>query len=201
MQHEVSPAPARLGGGFDDGIASARIWDPLVRVGHWALVAAFTVAYVSGEEWDALHANAGYVVLGIVLWRVLWGFIGSPHARFRDFVHRWPTVRAHLRDLARLDPPRYRGHNPAGGWMVVLLLVMLVVATVSGIAAYGGEGHGPMAALMTGWPGWLHGAFEEIHEVTANLTLLLVAIHVAGVLVESWLTRENLIRAMVTGRK
>jgi cytochrome b len=201
MQHEVIRSPTPNGDATRERAGTIRVWDPLVRLGHWALVATFTVAYVSGEEWEALHANAGYVVLGIVLWRILWGFIGSPHARFRDFVRLWPAVRGHLAALARLDPPRYRGHNPAGGWMVVLLLVMLVVTAVSGVGAYGAEGHGPLAGLVAGGPGWLHEALEETHEVAANLMVLLVVVHVAGVVVESWLTRENLVRAMVTGRK
>lgn len=178
------------------------VWDPLVRVFHWSLVGAFTLAFVTEGEWMPVHAYAGYTVVGLVLFRVLWGFIGTRHARFRDFVRSPRTVVAYLRSVARLRPRRYLGHNPAGGAMILLLLASLVLTGLSGMATYGAaEGLGPLAA----WTGALGEAgaeaLEEIHEFLANFTLLLVLIHVAGVLIESLLHRESLVRAMFTGRK
>src|SRR5690606_31687679 len=100
------------------------VWDLFVRVFHWALVAAFTVAYLI-EEPHIIHVWAGYVVAGLIVARVVWGFIGSPHARFTDFVYAPGTTVAYMRDLLLLRGKRYLGHSPAGGYMILLLLVML----------------------------------------------------------------------------
>lgn len=179
-----------------------KVWDPLVRVGHWTLVAAFILAYLSAEEWLDLHVAAGYVVLGYVLLRVVWGFIGTRHARFSDFVFRPATVIHYLKDELRLRAPRYVGHNPAGGAMVIALLISLLFTTVSGLALYGAdEVAGPLAPYFGGLSHYWTEVIEEVHEFFANLTVLLVILHVSGVVVASLQHDENLIRAMITGRK
>lgn len=182
--------------------SEVKVWDPLVRVFHWSLVAVFVIAYAASEdEWIDVHTIAGYVVFGLVVLRILWGIIGPRHARFSDFVQSPATVFRYLGGLLRLRAPRYLGHNPAGGMMVVMLLVMLLVTTLTGIAYYGAEhSTGPLAGLMTLSPYYAHW-LEEIHEFSANFTVALVALHVCGVVVDSFLHRENLVKAMVTGRK
>jgi cytochrome b len=179
------------------------VWDPLVRVFHWSLVASFTVAYLSGEgEVLGLHAWAGYIIGALILFRLLWGLVGPRHARFADFVFTPATVLAYGRDLLRGKAQRYLGHNPLGGAMVIALLVMLSLATVTGLALYGAtEAAGPLARMMRGTRHGFGEALEEVHEFFSNLTLILVALHIGGVLVSSLLHRENLVRAMITGRK
>lgn len=204
--------------------ATVKVWDPLVRVFHWTLVAGFAVAYLSGDELAGVHTVAGYVVAGAVLVRVAWGLVGTRHARFTDFVYRPSQVLAYLRELLRLRPPRYLGHNPAGGMMVVLLLAGLLATTATGLVVYGGKGGGPLAGWLAPAPqaaapvavpfgdgheehgghegrGEGGGVMKELHEFFANATLALVFAHIAGVFLDSLLHRENLARAMVTGRK
>src|SRR5512134_492750 len=125
-----------------------RVWDPFVRIFHWLLVLLFTLAYVTGEDPLNLHVYAGYAVFGLVLLRVLWGVVGTPHARFGDFVYRPSTVIAYAKDTLALRARRYLGHNPAGGAMILLMLASLLLVSVSGFAVYGIEkGSGPLAML------------------------------------------------------
>jgi cytochrome b len=179
------------------------VWDPLVRVFHWSLVASFTVAYLSGEgEVPDLHAWSSYSVGGLILFRLLWGMVGPRHARFADFVFTPATVLAYGRDLLRGQAQRYLGHNPLGGAMVIALLLTLALATLSGVALYGAtEAAGPLAGMLRGTSHGFGEVLEEVHEFVSNLTLLLVALHIGGVLVGGLLHRENLVRAMITGRK
>jgi cytochrome b len=178
-----------------------KVWDPFVRIFHWSLVLTFTVAYVTGEELEVLHNNAGYAVLGLVLLRIVWGFIGPRYARFRDFVYSPAEVQGFLRDTLGRRAKRYLGHNPAGGAMVVVMLLSLIITAVTGIAFYGIEdGAGPMA-MLAGSPEWTMEMLEEVHEFFANLMVLLVVVHIIGVIVESRLHHESLVKAMLNGRK
>jgi cytochrome b len=178
-----------------------RVWDPFVRIFHWSLVLTFTVAYATGEEFEVLHNNTGYAVLGLVLLRIVWGFIGTRHARFRDFVYPPAEVKVFLQDTFRQRAQRYLGHNPAGGAMIVMMLLGLVVTTVTGIAFLGiDDGTGPLA-MLAGSPDWTRETLEEVHEFFANLMVLLVVVHIIGVIVESRLHHENLVKAMFSGRK
>jgi len=178
-----------------------KVWDLFVRAFHWTLVAAFATAYLSEDGPELVHVYAGYTVLTLVLSRIVWGFVGTRHARFADFVPSFTTLRNYLAAMLRGNPPHYVGHNPAGGAMIIALLVGLLLTTLTGLVTYGGEGEGPLA----GWASQLgtsaRHAVEDVHEFFANLTLLLVGVHVAGVIVGSMLHRENLVRAMFTGRK
>jgi len=179
-----------------------KVWDPLVRIFHWSLVIAFSTAYASAEEWLTVHTWAGYAVLGLIGFRLVWGLVGSRHARFGDFVTSPRAALAYAREVLLLRARRYIGHNPAGGLMVVLLLAALLATGASGLAVYGIEEHaGPLAGWADGI-GHAQGEWiEEVHEFFANATLFLVFVHVAGVLIESLLHRENLVRSMFTGRK
>ncbi len=178
-----------------------RVWDPLVRVFHWTLVVAFTIAYLTEDDLLTVHVWAGYTVLGLVVFRILWGFVGPRYARFSSFVTSPGTALAYARDVLRGTARRYLGHNPAGGLMIMILLVLLLLISLTGLAVYGAEEHaGPLAGFMAGREHW-EDFLEETHEVLSNLTVLLVFVHIAGVLVESMVHRENLVRAMIDGRK
>ncbi len=179
-----------------------KVWDPLVRVFHWSLVLAFTVSFLSAEEVQSLHVVSGYFIGGLVLFRLVWGLVGTRYARFADFVRHPRVVVDYLKDILAFQPRRYIGHNPAGGAMVVLLLINLVCTVFTGLAAYGGEElAGPLAGLMAGVGKSGAHLVKEIHELFANFTLTLVVLHVIGVAVASLQHGENLVRAMINGRK
>jgi cytochrome b len=178
------------------------VWDPLVRVFHWSLVGAFAVAWITGDELLDLHLLAGYLILFLVLFRLVWGVIGTRHARFSDFVRGPSTTMDYLKDVAAFRARRYLGHNPAGGAMVIALLLLLTATGISGLAVYGAEeAAGPFAGFFSGRSHYWGEILEELHEFLANLTLLLVAFHVAGVLLASLQHGENLVRSMFNGRK
>ncbi|EIC19530.1 cytochrome b/b6 domain-containing protein [Thiorhodovibrio frisius] len=179
-----------------------RVWDPLVRIFHWSLVAGFATAFIVEDDLLRVHVWAGYLVLVLISVRLVWGLIGTRHARFSDFVRSPGAVLAYLRDVMRLRAPRYLGHNPAGGAMIVLLLTCVAATGISGLALYGAEEFaGPLANVMRGLPPFLGDVLEETHEVFANVTLALILIHVVGVLASSLLHRENLIGGMISGYK
>lgn len=169
-------------------MATTRVWDIFVRVFHWSLAISFVVAWLSGDDWKALHLWAGYAVAALIAMRLVWGVIGPPQARFSRFVRSPLVVAGYLKELAAGREARHLGHNPAGGAMIVALL-----ATLAGLCLSGW--------LMTTDAFWGSEAMEAIHETLANVALLLVGLHVAGVLWASFRHRENLVSAMVTGRK
>jgi len=178
------------------------VWDPLVRIFHWVLVTAFVVAWATGDDWMNLHELAGYTIGGLLLFRLLWGLIGPRHARFSDFVRPPREIAAYLADVVRFRARRYVGHNPAGGAMVLALLACLLLTVVSGVLTLGFEEfRGPAAGFAAAVGDGVADFVEESHELFANLTLLLVFAHIAGVLLASFQHQENLVRAMVTGRK
>jgi cytochrome b len=201
--------------------ASTLVWDPLVRFGHWVLVAAFAVAYFSAEEEaggpDPLHVWGGYVVGVLVVLRVVWGFVGPRHARFSDFVTGPIVALAYFIDLLYGRARQYVGHSPAGGAMVIALLVCLAATVVTGLMAYGEQGKGPLAALVADANAnanevghraiaetrgeQTESTISELHGVIANITVALVVAHIFGVAVASFVHRENLVLAMFTGRK
>lgn len=168
--------------------ATIKVWDPFVRVFHWSLATLFLAAYLTGDEIERVHVAVGYTIAALVALRVIWGFVGPVHARFSNFVRSPRVTLAYLRDVILFRAPRYIGHNPAGGAMIVAMLVML---TGSGITGF----------LMTTDAYWDVEWIEELHEAFANLTVGLVALHVLGVLLAGFEQRENLVKAMITGRK
>ena len=168
--------------------AFVRVWDPFVMIFHWSLVVLFAVAFLTGDEIEWLHLWAGYAIAALVAMRIVWGFMGPRHARFSDFVKGPRAVLTFLKQSMRLEAPRHLGHNPAGGAMVLLLLAMLIGLSITGY-------------LMTTDAFWGSKLMEEIHEVLANMTLGLVGLHVLGVVVASLEHGENLVKAMITGRK
>ena len=198
----LAAEPAVAAGTSDQTQTWVRVWDPLVRVFHWSLVAAFATAYIVEDDLLGVHVWAGYLVLVLIAVRLVWGVIGTRHARFTDFVRGPRQVLGYLGDALRSNAKRYLGHNPAGGAMVIALLLLVGATGLSGMALYGTqELSGPLAPLMAGLPAFWGGVFEEMHEVLANLTLVFIVAHVAGVLFSSLSHHENLIRSMFTGRK
>lgn len=209
------------------------VWDPLVRIGHWTLVIAFFTAYFTEEDFLTQHTWAGYVVGSVVLIRVVWGFIGSKHAQFNDFIYTPTAIFSYLKGLISRKPQHYLGHNPAGGAMVLALLLSLIATTYTGIALYAVEKNaGPLAGVIaksdksSPKASMISTAYAEedgdedrneqkdsnvnkadeefwegLHEFFVNFTLLLVVLHIGGVLLSSYIDKENLIKAMVTGRK
>ena len=204
-----------------------RVWDPLVRVFHWTLVAAFFTTYLSEGEPAWLHTNAGYLIAILLGVRLAWGLVGTRHARFSDFVTSPFTAARYLVAELAGRARRYLGHNPAGGWMVIALMLSLLATTLAGMALYAvEEGEGPLAGVIAAGPeadGGLGVArlmtvsdddsdehedddeagefFEDIHEFLANFTLFLVILHVAGVALGSFRHRENLVASMWHGYK
>jgi cytochrome b len=168
------------------------VWDAAVRVFHWTMVLCFAGAWLTAESesWRLVHVTLGYTMAGLVAFRLVWGVIGSRHARFASFVRGPAAVGRYLRSLLGGTPEHHVGHNPAGAWAIVALLGLAVVVTAAGWATYN-DFSGP-------WRGdWAEG----LHEAAANLMLAVVGVHVAGVIVSSWLHRENLVAAMWHGHK
>ena len=211
--------------------AMVRIWDPLVRIFHWSVVVSFFVAYFTEDDLLTLHVWAGYTLGGLLVFRLLWGFIGPKHARFSDFVYAPATVIAYIRDLVGFRAKRYLGHSPAGGAMIFILMLGLAAVVWTGLELYAAEeGRGPLAAGIPALAAPAAAAgpsvavqladndeaeksdrrsgrrghdsiWEDLHEVVANLTFVLVILHIGGVALASLAHRENLVRGMVTGLK
>ncbi|MCQ0972010.1 cytochrome b/b6 domain-containing protein [Paracoccus sp. TK19116] len=165
-----------------------KVWDGFVRLFHWSLVCLIAGTWLTSDGPKVLHERMGYVIAALIAARVAWGLVGPRHARFTDFVRRPQVVLGYLNDLRHRREKRYLGHNPAGGVMIVALLL-----TVTGTA-------------LTGWLQttdmfWGSSAMEEVHEALATLILVLVVFHVLGVIVESLRHHENLVLSMLTGLK
>ena len=164
------------------------VWDWPVRLGHWLMVGGFIVAWMTSESetFRLLHVISGATVLAVATFRLPWGFIGSRYARFVDFVRGPRAVKNYAAGLLKLEPAHHVGHNPAGGWAIVLLLGLGILTGLSGWANYNDIGGGFL---------------EELHEGLAVTMLTVVFIHIAGVLSGSLMHGENLVRAMLNGRK
>ena len=184
-----STATARPGeAGRADGADRVKVWDPLVRIFHWSLVAGMAAAWLTADEWDRAHEWIGYAIALLVAVRLVWGFVGMPYARFSQFVKGPRETLAYLGRILRGGAERHVGHNPAGAAMIVVLL-----ATISG-------------TVITGWMMTLDAFWgvewvEDLHEALATFILVLVGFHVAGVVHATVTHRENLVRAMFTGWK
>ena len=178
---------------------SITVWDPLVRLFHWSLAGAFLTAWLTQEEHYRLHLQAGYTILGLICLRTLWGVVGSKYARFSDFIQGPKTVHDYLKSLLKGGARRFIGHNPAGGAMILALLLGLLTVTLSGIALDGAENwSGPMAGMNL----YRHlELIQTIHEVSTDVLLILIGLHLLGVLHASRAHRENLVLAMITGKK
>jgi len=179
------------------------VWDLPTRLFHWLLVASVATCAATGfllsTPWLRWHFLAGFLLGGLMLFRLVWAFKGPQHSRWPGFLPSPAAVIAHLKAVLKGQPPHSQGHNPAGGAMILALLLTLSGIILTGFCALGGMfDQGPLAFALSFDLG---GAIKELHELLANLLLALAALHVAGVLVESRLLREALILTMITGRK
>jgi cytochrome b len=181
----ASPAESSMHTG---GKARALVWDAPVRVFHWLMVFSFAGASLTAdsERWRLLHVTLGYTMAGLVGFRLVWGFVGTRYARFAHFVRGPAAAVRYLASLLRGTPEPHVGHNPAGAWAIVALLLLTLGVCATGWIVYNDPGGD-----------WL----EDAHEAVATLMLAVVAVHVSGVVVGSRLHRENLVASMVTGRK
>jgi cytochrome b len=178
----VEEMPPRAGSG------PALVWDVPVRIFHWLMVLSFAGAWLTSdsEAWRLTHITLGYTMAALVAFRLAWGFAGTRWARFSSFVRGPRAVVAYVKGMASGKAPHHTGHNPAGAVAILLMLGLTLVVAASGWAvlnAIGGD------------------SFEELHEAAAIAMLTVVGVHIAGVALGSWAHRENLVRAMITGRK
>lgn len=179
-----------------------KVWDPLVRIFHWSLVASFFYTYFTQFDVLELHTYVGYLMCGLLLFRVFWGYSGTRYARFANYVKPPRVIVAYLRTIFNGTSKRFIGHNPAGGAMIISLLSVVALICISGLLLHGLEGgagplafiHGQVSTRVDDW-------VEEIHSILSHLAIAMVALHVTGVIVSSLLHRENLIKAMVFGKK
>lgn len=177
-----------------------KIWDLPTRVFHWSIVLLVLASWLTAEmSWMDLHFLSGYTILGMVAFRLAWGVLGSETSRFRSFLKSPPAALRHLRHAFVREPDLEVGHNPAGGWMVVLLLVLLVVQVGTGLSSNDDVMvEGPLAKYVgKGWSDWL----GTIHSINFTLLQIAVGIHVAVVLAYWLLKRQNLLIPMITGIK
>ncbi len=164
------------------------VWDIPTRIGHWLLVTAFILSFLTGdsEGWRLVHVAAGYAVAGIIAFRIFWGVAGTRYARFTSFLFSPRAVFTYLGELLKGKPSHWVGHNPAGSYSIYILILLGLATTASGFAVYaeiGGE--------------WL----EDVHDILSYTMLGMVAFHVLGVIVSSRAHHENLARSMFTGYK
>jgi cytochrome b len=165
-----------------------RVWHPAVRILHWTLAASVFVAFATHEWVGLTHEIAGYVASAAAALRIGWGFAGTGHARFADFVRTPAQTLSYLKSVLARREPRFIGHNPLGGWMIVALLANVAVCSVSGW-------------LLTTTKFWGSETVERIHAISGELFVPMVLLHIAGVAYASWRHRENLVAAMIHGEK
>ena len=164
------------------------VWDVPTRVFHWLLVLSFSGAFLTAEteRYRDIHVVLGYTLLGLIAFRLVWGFFGTRYAKFRSFLFKPREIVAYSISLLKGKPPHYVGHNPAGSVAIWLLLTLGILSGVSGVILFQDIGGDVM---------------EGLHEATSNAMLAIVFIHIAGVVVNSLMHRENLVRSMVSGIK
>jgi len=167
---------------------TVKVWDPLVRICHWILVLSVFLAWATQEGWGAWHEWIGLTALAVVAIRLPWGFLGTATARFAQFVRAPSETLDYARRVIAGNEERHLGHNPLGGWMIVLLLANVALVGLSGW-------------LYTTDRFWGVKWVEELHEGLSHSLLILVVLHVSGVIFTSWRQRENLVAAMLHGRK
>lgn len=189
--------------GIDKATATVKVWDLFVRCFHWTMALGFAAAYLSGEAHvSMIHVIVGYALCVLLAARVFWGFKGGNYARFRSFVFPVGETLAYLRGMLKGHPRHYFGHNPAGALMVFALLGFLALLFASGLLTLGTiDFEGPLAFLANRVSDETSYMFRHLHEFLPAVGLVLVFLHVLGVVAGSIQHNENLVRAMLTGKK
>jgi cytochrome b len=177
------------------------IWDIPTRLFHWTLAGSFALAWLTseGDQWRSIHVFLGYLMLGLVLFRLVWGLVGSHYSRFSSFWFGPREALEYLKLVFKKAAPRHVGHNPTGSLAIYILLALVTVTGLTGVLTLGGD---EQQGLLAGWFSFSNAKLvKNLHELSANLMMLVVAGHITGVVVESWLHKENLARSMVHGYK
>lgn len=176
------------------------VWDLPTRAFHWSIVLLFALSWISAEQGlDKIHLWSGLAMLTLVIFRVIWGFLGSTTARFSSFIKSPAAAFGYIRSMLRSEKRPYAGHNPAGGWMVLFLIILLGLQAATGLFSNDDRlFRGPLSSLIDK-P--LSDAISEIHALLFNILSGLAALHIAAVLAYLVLKRDNLIRPMITGVK
>jgi len=176
------------------------VWDAPTRLFHWLVVILVAAAYTTWRlNWMDLHAGIGVVLLALVLFRILWGFFGSDSARFRRFLATPAAAARHLVNMFRPEPDHEAGHNPAGGWMVLLLLFLLLAEVLTGIYVLNDVAdEGPFTELV---PPAIANAISALHSIFWDALLAAVAAHIGAILLYATAKRQNLVAPMITGWK
>jgi cytochrome b len=184
----------------DDAVRRVRVWDAPTRLFHWLAVILVATAYVTWRlDWMDWHVEAGEALLGLLFFRLFWGFWGSETARFSSFLATPKQALRHLARALRREPDRQVGHNPAGGWMVLLLLVLLFGETLSGLFINNDVAdEGPLTDIT---PAPIANAITALHALLWKALLAAIALHVLAILVYAVAKGQNLVRPMITGRK
>jgi cytochrome b len=176
------------------------VWDIFIRVFHWLIVTLVAAAYATWRlNWMVWHGWVGDAVLALLLFRLSWGFFGGETARFSRFLTSPRTVLQHLKDSLRREPDHQVGHNPAGGWMVLLLLALLLVETLTGLyVANDMANEGPLTEMA---PAWLANAIASSHAIVWYALLAAIVLHVLAITGFATIKGQNLLRPMITGTK
>ncbi|HEY6734722.1 MAG TPA: cytochrome b/b6 domain-containing protein [Roseiarcus sp.] len=176
------------------------VWDIFIRVFHWLIVALVAAAYATWRlNWMVWHGWVGDAVLTLLLFRLSWGFFGSETARFRGFLSSPRTVLQHLKHSLQREPDHQVGHNPAGGWMVLILLALLLVETLSGLyVANDIADEGPMTEMV---PAWAANAIASSHAIVWDALVVAILLHVLAIAGFAAIKGQNLLRPMITGTK
>ena len=183
-------------------MTKVKVWDIYVRIFHWTLVASFLITFVTNgiHFYDFIHFFLGYLIFGLLVFRLIWGFVGTQYAKWWNFIYKPTTIFNYAKAMLNKNPPHYLGHNPLAGLMVFSLIFMLLIDTLSGMSLAALGGQGPLAPWQTGLVPYTL-LIRQVHEIATNLTLILVLMHIAGVVISSYLEKQNLAAAMITGQK
>ncbi|MCU0971821.1 MAG: cytochrome b/b6 domain-containing protein [Gammaproteobacteria bacterium] len=183
-----------------DALRAVHVWDLPVRLFHWSLVVLVIASWASRElDYMEVHRWSGYAILTLVLFRVGWGFAGSRHARFADFVRTPRAMRAYMADILGGAKAQHLGHNPAGGWSVMAILACLLVQAVTGLFVTDEVlFDGPFFRAVS--EETAH-RLKQLHGINFNILLLLIGLHLAAIAFYRIAKGEDLVRPMLNGRK
>ncbi|SIT07076.1 cytochrome b/b6 domain-containing protein [Neptunomonas antarctica] len=181
---------------------AVQVWDISIRLFHWSLVAGIGFQWYSGEEGGNImlwHMYIGYSLLGLILYRFVWGFIGSTYARFSDFLKGPKYTISYAKKFLKGEKTHYLGHNPLGGWMAVTLMLLVFIQASTGLFSSDDiMTEGPLFSLVSESIAY---TLTDIHEINFNLILIFAGLHIIAVIYHRLIKKESLIKSMLTGKK